>query len=143
MNKFKKPRSNSIGGSRISSRPSSRPGGRPSFGAPTRPRFGGGSSAGRGRDDVPQKFDAVCSKCGKACQVPFRPNGKRPVYCNDCFGAPQQSLSGKSSFGTSASGNSGGAGESGGKSIADLTRQIAAMNAKIDTMLEILQGDES
>jgi hypothetical protein len=27
----------------------------------------------------------------------------------------------------------------GGKSIADLTRQIAAMNTKIDTMLKILQ----
>jgi CxxC-x17-CxxC domain-containing protein len=140
MNKFKKPRSNSSSGSRINSRPSSRPGGRPSFGAPTRPRFGGGGSA-RGRDDVPQKFDAVCSKCGKACQVPFRPNGKRPVYCNDCFGAPQQSSLGKSSFGADASSNGGG--EGGGKSIADLTRQIAAMNAKIDTMLEILQGDES
>jgi len=142
MNKFKKPRSNSGSGGRISSRPSSRPGGRPSFGAPARPRFGGGfSSSGRGRDDVPEKFDAVCSKCGKACQVPFRPNGKRPVYCNDCFGAPQQSSSGKSGFGAGmgASGSSDG----GGKSIADLTRQIAAMNAKIDTMLEILQGDES
>jgi hypothetical protein len=28
-----------------------------------------------------------------------------------------------------------------GKSIADLTRQIAAMNTKIDTMLKILEGD--
>lgn len=30
-------------------------------------------------------FDAVCATCGKKCQVPFRPNGKKPVYCNDCF----------------------------------------------------------
>ena len=29
-------------------------------------------------------------------------------------------------------------GSTGGKSIADLTRQIAAMNTKIDTMLKIL-----
>ncbi len=29
--------------------------------------------------------DAVCGKCGKRCQVPFRPTGERPVYCSDCF----------------------------------------------------------
>ena len=31
-------------------------------------------------------FDAVCATCGKACQVPFKPSGDRPVYCRDCFG---------------------------------------------------------
>ena len=29
--------------------------------------------------------DAVCNACGKACQVPFEPNGRKPVYCRDCF----------------------------------------------------------
>lgn len=29
--------------------------------------------------------DADCNSCGKPCQVPFRPNGKKPVYCRDCF----------------------------------------------------------
>nr|WP_255668574.1 CxxC-x17-CxxC domain-containing protein [Methanocella sp. CWC-04] len=28
---------------------------------------------------------ATCSDCGNECQVPFRPNGSKPVYCNDCF----------------------------------------------------------
>jgi CxxC-x17-CxxC domain-containing protein len=28
---------------------------------------------------------AVCSKCGKNCEVPFKPTGERPVYCSDCF----------------------------------------------------------
>lgn len=28
---------------------------------------------------------ATCSNCGKTCEVPFRPNGSKPVYCNDCF----------------------------------------------------------
>jgi CxxC-x17-CxxC domain-containing protein len=31
-------------------------------------------------------FDATCSNCGKACQLPFRPNGSKPVLCRDCFG---------------------------------------------------------
>lgn len=29
--------------------------------------------------------DAVCASCGAECQVPFLPNGERPVYCSDCF----------------------------------------------------------
>jgi CxxC-x17-CxxC domain-containing protein len=32
-------------------------------------------------------FAATCAKCHKACEVPFRPNGERPVFCKDCFGA--------------------------------------------------------
>ena len=30
-------------------------------------------------------FDAVCSNCGKNIQVPFKPDGKRPVYCKECL----------------------------------------------------------
>ncbi len=28
---------------------------------------------------------AVCSKCGKECEVPFKPIDGRPVYCKDCY----------------------------------------------------------
>ncbi len=28
---------------------------------------------------------ATCSKCGKECQLPFRPNGNRAVFCSTCF----------------------------------------------------------
>lgn len=31
-------------------------------------------------------YDAVCAECRNKCQVPFRPNGKKPVLCRDCFG---------------------------------------------------------
>ena len=30
-------------------------------------------------------YDVVCSQCGAKCQVPFKPDGVRPVYCNDCW----------------------------------------------------------
>ena len=43
---------------------------------------GGGSSYNRGPREM---FDATCSSCGKATQVPFRPTQGKPVYCNDCF----------------------------------------------------------
>ena len=28
---------------------------------------------------------AICSDCGKECEVPFKPTAGRPVYCRDCF----------------------------------------------------------
>jgi len=28
---------------------------------------------------------AVCSDCGKDCEVPFKPDPNRPVYCRDCW----------------------------------------------------------
>lgn len=43
-----------------------------------------------------EKFDAVCSECGKDCKIPFKPTEGRPVKCGDCFrkGAPKRSFSG-------------------------------------------------
>ena len=32
-----------------------------------------------------QMHEAVCSDCGKRCEVPFRPSGDKPVYCSQCF----------------------------------------------------------
>jgi CxxC-x17-CxxC domain-containing protein len=28
---------------------------------------------------------AVCSDCGKECEVPFKPTEGKPVYCKDCY----------------------------------------------------------
>ncbi|MEK6849500.1 MAG: CxxC-x17-CxxC domain-containing protein [Nanoarchaeota archaeon] len=39
------------------------------------------------RDGPRQMFDATCSKCQKACKVPFQPKSGRPVFCLDCFKA--------------------------------------------------------
>jgi CxxC-x17-CxxC domain-containing protein len=46
----------------------------------------GGYSGGGGYSRGPREmFDAVCARCNKDTQVPFRPTGARPVYCSDCF----------------------------------------------------------
>jgi len=29
---------------------------------------------------------AMCSECGKACELPFKPTGDKPVFCSNCFG---------------------------------------------------------
>lgn len=32
-----------------------------------------------------EMFQAVCAECGMETEVPFRPVGDRPVYCQECF----------------------------------------------------------
>jgi CxxC-x17-CxxC domain-containing protein len=39
---------------------------------------------GGGRDWKPM-FPATCEQCGNRCEVPFKPNGRKPVYCSNCF----------------------------------------------------------
>ncbi|RJQ27532.1 hypothetical protein C4577_01130 [Candidatus Parcubacteria bacterium] len=55
---------------------SNRPGGGQGFG---RRRFDGDRNSDR------QMFKTTCSDCKKECEVPFRPTGNKPVYCNNCF----------------------------------------------------------
>jgi CxxC-x17-CxxC domain-containing protein len=47
----------------------------------------GGNGGGRGFGGPKEMFDVVCSNCGKAAQVPFKPRGDRPVLCDECFKA--------------------------------------------------------
>ena len=64
-----------------------------------RNRFSGGGRDSRGsnfrrEDRGPVTMTrAVCDKCKKPCEVPFRPTTGKLVYCNDCFrnqGSPSQ-----------------------------------------------------
>jgi CxxC-x17-CxxC domain-containing protein len=50
--------------------------------------YGGGNRGGYGGGyDRPQRqmYDTVCAECGVNTQVPFAPNGSKPVYCRNCF----------------------------------------------------------
>lgn len=53
--------------------------GRPNF---SNKNWGGQNSANRQTIMHP----AVCSNCGRDCEVPFRPTNGKPVYCKECFG---------------------------------------------------------
>jgi CxxC-x17-CxxC domain-containing protein len=33
----------------------------------------------------PEMHKAVCVKCGEDCEVPFKPNPKKPVFCSKCY----------------------------------------------------------
>ena len=52
--------------------------------------FGDRGDRGRGgfggdRGDRPEMFKAICAECGASCEVPFKPNGNKPVLCSNCF----------------------------------------------------------
>lgn len=48
---------------------------------------GGGSRMGGGQRPTQNRemHTVTCAQCGKETQVPFKPSGDRPVYCQDCF----------------------------------------------------------
>ena len=53
--------------------------------------FGGGRDRDRedrgGRDrGRPDMHKTTCAECGSPCEVPFKPTGDKPVYCDKCFG---------------------------------------------------------
>jgi CxxC-x17-CxxC domain-containing protein len=50
------------------------------YNKPSGRRDFGGRSSNRA-----SMHQAVCSSCGKDCQVPFKPTGSKPVYCSECF----------------------------------------------------------
>jgi CxxC-x17-CxxC domain-containing protein len=115
-----------------------RDGGRPGF-----KKFGGD----RGFGGPKEMFRATCAECHKSCEVPFRPNGEKPVYCSDCFGGQRDGGRNDSaprfekrrdersfeprreqqSFGKSDNGNE------------EVKRQISDLNRKVDSILELLK----
>ncbi len=142
-----------------------RPGGgdRPQFARKS--GFGGAPRGGndrndRGGDRPVQMFAATCAECGKATEVPFRPNGQKPVFCRDCFALKR---------GSEESGNSRGdfnrrddrterprsfekreytpqaptqraASPVEDKRIDELSRKVELIHKKLDTVMEMIEG---
>ncbi len=128
----------------------SRGGGRPSFGGkPSFNKFGGD------RGDRPAMMHkATCAECSKTCEVPFRPNGEKPVFCNDCFSAKrggevsQFDRPQKRDFESSS--RPGGfskperrfdeprAEQRPDRRIDDLKQQVESLNAKMDSLIAMM-----
>ena len=65
-------------------------GGKPSFGNDRGGSRGGDRGGFGGNRDGERRemtmHKATCSTCGKGCEVPFKPDGSKPVLCSECFG---------------------------------------------------------
>ncbi len=105
----------------------------------------GGDRGGFGGERPPmQMHKATCASCGKSCEVPFRPSGDRPVYCNDCFGsssdtrAPQKSFDNKSfdkRFDREPAREP--------VKTNPLKQEIMELNMKLDTIIKLLGGSNN
>lgn len=95
---------------------------------------GGGRNFGRrnfnnDRGGDREMHSAVCSNCGKNCEVPFAPTGSKPVYCFDCF---------KKMGGGRDSGRFQDRGPRRSDSRPQNNEQLDAINRKVDKILELL-----
>lgn len=129
-------------------------GDRGGFGGGDRGGSRGGFSGGQGGDRRPvEMHKATCSTCGKPCEVPFRPDGSKPVLCSECFGKnrsddrngvdrrgdrfdrndrPQRAPERKFDAPAAPRGPS--------PDMKALERQVAALEAKLNEVLYILKG---
>ena len=103
-----------------------KPGGyaRKSFG--TRPSFGTDRNS---HTESRERFQATCEQCHQKCEVPFRPNGKKPVYCRDCFKGKEETPS----YGVRRSSH--GDRE---HQAPDFAKRLDAIEAKLDRILKSL-----
>lgn len=97
--------------------------------------FGGRRDFNRG-SDRPTLHKAICSKCGKECEVPFRPTGAKPVFCRDCFrdnGAASDSRRPEGNFPRQSFNNRGRSQDG-----PQYKEQFEALNTKLDKILGLL-----
>ena len=107
--------------------PSRKPyGARPSF-APGR----GARTFGPRSEGPTEMHQATCNECHKKCEVPFRPNGKKPVYCRDCFKGKEEE---QPAYGRAPS-RMGTSSDSSG-----LSREISMLGTKIDRLIEAIEA---
>lgn len=126
-------------------------------GGPDRGRGGRGGFAGRpdrgGREEGGRSmmFEAVCSQCQRDCQVPFRPNGRKPVLCSTCFGkqvSSGASFGGGKSFGGdraprqfNADRPARPASHSSSQPTENYRAQFEMLNSKLDRILNMLLAE--
>ncbi|MFH1047743.1 MAG: CxxC-x17-CxxC domain-containing protein [Patescibacteria group bacterium] len=117
---------------------------------PFKKRSYGGDDRGGYGSNGPSKpmFEATCAECGRMAQVPFRPNGSKPVLCRDCFRSeddgPRQIRTDRDSRGRSSS-YGGGRSSSSERPSAPrrddgMERRLNEMDKKLNLVLEQIVG---
>lgn len=101
-------------------------------------KFGGAPRGGRSFTEhgggAKPMFPATCADCGARCEVPFRPNGRKPVLCQNCFGqenGQETRFSKREESGRSKNGSDIGVAE-----------QLRSINAKLDMIMKALKEND-
>jgi len=48
-------------------------------------------------------YKVDCSQCGETTEVPFKPDGERPVYCKKCYKPKNKNNNNNKNFGSRSS----------------------------------------
>lgn len=78
---------------------------------------------------------ATCAECGSACQVPFKPNGRKPILCSNCFGNTKEFA--PRSYGEKSYGEKPKRFSSGDTNLNDTLREI---NNKLDLIIRSIES---
>jgi CxxC-x17-CxxC domain-containing protein len=99
------------------------------------------SRGGYGNDQGAERqmFSTRCANCDRDCEVPFKPNGSKPVYCNECFKTMGQSENRSDDRG--ARRPYGNDRNDRGSSQGSYHEQFSALNTKLDKILQLLSPD--
>lgn len=98
--------------------------------------FGGDDSRGSRRSYGDRDFSdrppmemhgAVCSDCGKDCEVPFKPSGDKPIFCDKCFGRNKEIKTARPAGGNSSK----------------MDERLNMINIKLDRILKALDAKAS
>jgi CxxC-x17-CxxC domain-containing protein len=111
---------------------------RPSYGNSGPRKFGGHDS-----DRPREMHKATCSQCHNPCEVPFVPNGKKPVYCSNCFVKdgedasrrdtyPRKEFAPREAFKRDAAPRD-------DRGMDELKQQLKAVNDKLDRLVRIVE----
>lgn len=108
----------------------------------SKPSFNRG---GQDRFSGPKEMHkANCSKCNNVCEVPFRPNGKKPIFCSNCFvkdDAPRSSYGPKRDFAPRPSFNS--APPRDDRGMQDLKVQMQGVNDKLSRLIALMESTQA
>ena len=111
-----------------------------------RPRFNDRQDFNQPRDrgfGRQRMFPAVCDQCHKQCEVPFRPTGDKPIYCQDCFSRVKEGKSPSFADRPAKNGSPAVTANPQPKDsrIDDLKRQMDVMNSKLDRLLKVMEPE--
>lgn len=97
--------------------------------------FGKKDFGGRSFDRSGENHQAVCDGCHKPCEVPFIPNGKKPVYCRNCYKGKDTTTSFTGQpFSRPAEFHAGDTGSD------DLKKQFTILNTKLDRLISAIEA---
>lgn len=93
-----------------------------------KPSHFGNKFSDRNAEHSNEPHKTTCDGCHAMCEVPFRPNGKKPVYCRNCFKGKETTTSFVGQPFTKEPQGSG-----------DLQKQFVALSAKIDKLIAVIE----